>query len=188
MTGTVFIDHLSRDVAKFKVGEKVQARCIMQDVSTKTTCLSMLPHIIGMSKSAEMPEIGTTFDKVKVQKLVYGESYQIKLPTGNTVAFLHKSHLPGAQKKEEENLSSSDDEKDPSKFDKKKKKKAKVVDELTQGQVVDQVRVKELNYFDGVAHLTMRTQILSSIALDYSALEIGQFVTATIDSVNEARK
>lgn len=33
MTGTVFIDHIGREaVTKFKVGEKIQARCISHDV------------------------------------------------------------------------------------------------------------------------------------------------------------
>lgn len=33
MTGTVFVDHIGREsVAKFKVGEKIQARCISHNV------------------------------------------------------------------------------------------------------------------------------------------------------------
>lgn len=61
-------------------------------------------------------------------------------------------------------------------------------EELTVGQSLDKVRVKELNFFDGTAHLTMRSQIVNSAALDYSSIEIGQFVNATIDSVNEVKK
>ena len=53
---------------------------------------------------------------------------------------------------------------------------------------MDKVRVKELNYFDGTAHLTMRNQIVNSPALDYSRIEIGQFVNATIVSINEVKK
>lgn len=34
----------------------------------------------------------------------------------------------------------------------------------------------------------MRSQIVNSAALDYSSIEIGQFVNATIDSVNEVKK
>lgn len=34
----------------------------------------------------------------------------------------------------------------------------------------------------------MRSQIVNTVAMDYSALEVGQFVNATIDSVNEPRK
>lgn len=47
MTGTVFIDHLGRDSpTKFKIGEKIQARCISHDVQTKLTNLSLLSHIL----------------------------------------------------------------------------------------------------------------------------------------------
>ena len=60
--------------------------------------------------------------------------------------------------------------------------------ELTVGQVVDKVRVKELNYFDGVALLSMKSQIVNTIAMDYASIEVGQFVNANIDSVNEHRK
>jgi ribosomal protein S1 len=46
MQGTVFCDHLSRDsIAKFKVGERIQARVISHDVVSKATCLSLLPHL-----------------------------------------------------------------------------------------------------------------------------------------------
>lgn len=34
----------------------------------------------------------------------------------------------------------------------------------------------------------MRSQIINSAALDYLSIEIGQFVNATIDSVNEVKK
>lgn len=43
----------------------------------------------------ELVELGASFQKVKVQNVVYGGSYQIKL-TETQSAFLHKSHLPGA--------------------------------------------------------------------------------------------
>ena len=32
MKGTVFVDHIGKDLAKLKVGEKVKARCISHDV------------------------------------------------------------------------------------------------------------------------------------------------------------
>ena len=83
---------------------------------------------------------------------------------------MHKSHLPGANKEIEEE--------DPD-----KKKKAQLIDELVVGQVIDKVRVKELNYFDGIAHVTMRSNIVNTVALEYNCLEVGQFVNATIDSV-----
>lgn len=42
-------------------------------------------------------------------------------------------------------------------LDEPKKKVYRVDEELTVGQTLDKVRVKEINYFDGFAHLTMRT-------------------------------
>lgn len=177
MTGTVFIDHMAREaVTKFKVGEKVQARCVSHDVQTKHTTLSMLPHILEMSVK-ELCEAGALFEKVKVSKVMYGDSYQVKL-SDTLVGFLHKSHLPGANAEEAE-------EQDP---DEKKKKPSKLISELEQGQQIEKVRVKELNYFDGAPVLTMKTQIVNTVAMDYSSLEVGQFVNATIDSVNEVRK
>ena len=50
------------------------------------------------------------------------------------------------------------------------------------------MRVKEINYFDAVPYLTMRKETVGSAALDYASLEVGQFVNATIESVNEVRK
>lgn len=49
MTGTVFVDHIGRDsIQKFRIGEKVQARVITTDVSTKTVTLSLLPHLLKL--------------------------------------------------------------------------------------------------------------------------------------------
>jgi hypothetical protein len=64
---------------------------------------------------------------------------------------LHKSHLPGAK---QANAEVEAEDQDP---DGPKKKSVKVINELEAGQQIDKVRVKELNYFDGVAHLTMRS-------------------------------
>lgn len=172
MTGTVFIDHLGREnPTKFKIGEKIQARCISHDVQTKLTNLSLLTHILEF-KAKSLCEQGAVFEKCKVTKITYGGSYQVKI--GNDYAFLHKSHLPGANQVV--------DEEDPD-----KKKKVKVIDELEAGQVVDKVRVKELNYFDGVAHVTMRSNIVNTVALDYGSLEVGQFVNAMIESVTKTQ-
>jgi len=137
--------------------------------------MSMLPHILEFSIK-ELCEAGSVFEKVKVTKQVYGGSYQIKL-NDTYVAFLHKSHLPGANVEAQE-------EQDPD----SKKKPAKLIDELEVGQQIAKVRVKELNYFDGVAQVTMKSQIVNTVAMDYSSLEVGQFVNAQIDSVNEVRK
>ena len=44
MTGTIFADHLAKsNVTKYKIGEKLQAIVISQDIASKATALSALP-------------------------------------------------------------------------------------------------------------------------------------------------
>jgi ribosomal protein S1 len=74
MKGTVFVDHIGKDLTKLKVGEKVKARCISHDVSTKSTTMSLLQHVVDLV-TKDMCLIGTSFEKVKVTKIVYGGSY-----------------------------------------------------------------------------------------------------------------
>ena len=145
--GTIFVDHTAKAaLSQFKVGQKVQARCISHDTSSKNTCLSLLPHIIQM-QSVQLCALGTTFDKVKVQTILYGGSYHVGLPENQT-GFLHKSHL---HEKDEESK----------------------IDSLEVGHQLAKVRVKEQNYFDGIVQLTLRKKIIDSEALAYQALEIG---------------
>lgn len=145
--GTIFVDHTAKAaLSQFKVGQKVQARCISHDTSSKNTCLSLLPHIIQM-QSVQLCALGTTFDKVKVQNILYGGSYHVGLPENQT-GFLHKSHL---HEKDEESK----------------------IESLEVGHQLAKVRVKEQNYFDGIVQLTLRKKIIDSEALAYQALEIG---------------
>ena len=47
MTGTIFQDHLpKRNITKYKMGEKLQAVVISQDISSKSTALSALPALM----------------------------------------------------------------------------------------------------------------------------------------------
>lgn len=39
--------------------------------------------------------------------------------------------------------------------------------ELEAGAIIEKIRVKELNYFDGLPILSMREDVLNSAALDY---------------------
>ena len=79
ITGTIFIDHLVKSPKKFKTGEKVQARVISQDVASKTTALTMLPHLMDFTGSQVPIEIGKVYKQVKVEKKLFGSSYLIKL-------------------------------------------------------------------------------------------------------------
>ena len=49
MSGTIFSDHMSKSmVTKYKMGEKLQAVVISQDIASKATALSALPHILKL--------------------------------------------------------------------------------------------------------------------------------------------
>ena len=48
ITGTIFADHLAKSVTKYKMGEKLAALVISQDISTKSTALSALPSLLKL--------------------------------------------------------------------------------------------------------------------------------------------
>jgi ribosomal protein S1 len=79
LTGTIFADHLSKPLNKFKVGEKIQPRVISQDVASKTTALTLLPSLLSLTETQDPVSVGTTFKKVKVERRLFGGSYLIKL-------------------------------------------------------------------------------------------------------------
>ena len=78
-----------------KVGEKVKARIISVEVSSKTVTLSMLPHIINLKAQTKTCKIGETFSDAKVEKLIYGKSFLIRLK--DQFGFLHKSNIKNAE-------------------------------------------------------------------------------------------
>ena len=156
--GTVFADHLDKaEPTKYKQNEKISCRIIFVDPQTQTISLSMLPHIMKLNNVSEAlaaNEIvnGKVYENVKIAKSLFGGSYKVSL--GNNLdGFLHKIHAVKAIKKKLE-----DEDQQYEKI------------ELADGQAILKIRVKELNYFDGVPVLSMRNDILSSEALDYAAL------------------
>lgn len=59
MTGTVFADHLSKaNASKYKLGEKVQALVISQDIASKATSLSLLPNLLKMQPNETSSAVG----------------------------------------------------------------------------------------------------------------------------------
>lgn len=117
--------------------------------------------------------VGKIYEKVKVAKVVFGSSYEIKLDKKVT-GFMHKIHTAAAIKPK----TASDDEETV----------ITKLEDLTEGQVLEKVRVKEINYFDGKPILSMRSDILQTQAMDYKALESGMYVTGKIEEVNEVEK
>lgn len=92
MNGTVFADHLDKaSINMYKVGEKLRARVISTDISTKTSTLTLLPHLMSF-ESQVAPRIGKSYSNVKVEKVVFGSSFLLRLDK-DRVGFLHKSHI-----------------------------------------------------------------------------------------------
>jgi hypothetical protein len=60
--------------------------------------------------------------------------------------------------------------------------------ELEKGQNVMKIRVKEINYFDGCPILSMREDIVGTVALNYDSLKVGDYLTAKIEEVNSVDK
>jgi len=171
LEGTVFADHLKPN-HEYKVGEKVKARVISVDPNLKRVCLSMAEHVINFAPAAKLPIVGQFFENASVTDVVFGSSFTVKL-TDTLNAFLHKSHVdePAEEK--------DDDKKEETKEQKKKKKKAKAVKTadkakkdfdclLKIGQILPKLRVKELNFFDGMPIVSMRKDLLEGGAIDYS--------------------
>ena len=173
LTGTVFADHTGTEsLNKFKTGQKLQARVIYTDVASKAVGLSLLPELLSLTYQPKV-SVGEVFNKVTVEKQVYGNSFLVRL-NKDTVGFLHKSHIKEWQ--ERQNAEESDDgiDLDVGKPEKKKKKGKKVnkvqKDDqglLKVGQVIDVVRIKEINFFDGMPLLTMREELVQSTILNY---------------------
>jgi ribosomal protein S1 len=81
-SGTVFVDHLDKDLTKFKLGERVTARMVSVDAMAQAITLSLLPHIVKLESvsllfTQEGLTVGKLFEKVPVSKVAFGESYQI---------------------------------------------------------------------------------------------------------------
>ena len=158
ITATCFIDHLAEDLSDYKIGKKVTARIIQVDTVAKKITVSMSEPIMNMNPHKPEFKIGDTFEKAKVSKQIYGGSYVVTFPNGS--GFLHKSHTKEAKKAEE------DDSDEPVKKDD---------NELSVGQVLEQVRVKEINYFDSKPILSIRKSLLKTDTLSFETVKAGQF-------------
>lgn len=96
--------------------------------------------------------------------------------------FLHKT-----QTAEEEKEGAADPEADE---EDEKAKKAKAISNTVfeVGHVFQSVKIKEINYFDGVPVLSTRDSVLASSSLNYSMIKAGEFFTAKIEKVNLAKQ
>lgn len=178
ITGTCFIDHISfgTKISDYKVGQKVLARVISADAVSKAVTLSLKSHIVNWRTSAEESakglKVGAVFEDVKVSSTVYGGSYMVDLDLdGKTPAFLHKTHST-AQAPE----TNAEDEGLPV-----------VQKEMEVGETIKAVKVKEVNWFDGVPVVSVRDTLVGADQLNYHQIQIGEYLTATITKVDAPR-
>jgi len=126
MTGTIFADHLSKsNASKYKLGEKVQAVVISQDIASKATALSLQMNLLKMQPKETTGTVGQVYRDVKVEKKVYGKSYLIKLAGGSPPVYglLHKSNIPKPDDLVDEDDDENEETKDLSSDDAKKRAK-----------------------------------------------------------------
>jgi hypothetical protein len=111
--------------------------------------LSLKDHIVEWNSHKNMnPElmklqVGQVFANAKVQKLVYGGSYIVNFPDSgsNIQGFLHKIHTSERPQKKED---AESEEEEPQQ------------EELTVGQKLESVKIKEINFFDGMPIVSIR--------------------------------
>jgi len=123
----------------------------------------MKEHILAFKALGELSKIkvGASFEKAPVKKHVYGDSYVVTV--GKHDGFLHKiqmSDTPQPSKGAE-----SEDE-----FGQPKKKEVveKVV--FPEGHLFESVKIKEVNFFDGMPVLSLKPSVLKGDSLNYSML------------------
>lgn len=94
MTGTIFADHLGKsNPSKYKMGEKLTAMVISQDIASKATALTALPSLLKLESQSTNCTVGQLYTQVKVEKKVYGNSYLIRLDH-SLMGLLHKTQIP----------------------------------------------------------------------------------------------
>jgi ribosomal protein S1 len=119
-------------------------------------------------------KVGQVLKNAKVSKLIYGGSYIVEFPESGIAlnGFLHKSQIAEYRKQEDDD---SDEQQAPEK-------------ELTVGQTLETVKVKEINYLDRTPIVSIRPSLLGTDALNYSTIEAGQYFSAMIEKVNLEKK
>lgn len=122
--------------------------------------------------------MGKVFESVPVAQVAFGDSYKITL-TPTVTGFLHKTHTVAKEKKSKKQKKEEEEVKTDTKWEKV---------ELEKGQKIEKIRVKEINYFDGCPILSMREDIVGTIALNYDQLTCGMYLNATIEEVNAEKK
>lgn len=183
-SGSVFVDHLDRgEPNKYKLGDKLSARIITVDPASQLITLSLLPHLTNFENISshlltQGVTVGKVFENAPVSQVTFGDSYRISV-TPLVNGFLHKTHTV---LKEKETRKSKKQREEAGVEEAPEVTYKKV--ELEKGQKLEKVRVKEINYFDGCPILSMREDIVGTMALNYDQITCGMYINATIDEVN----
>lgn len=162
--GTIFTDHLkSSDSSSNK---NLQSRIIHVSVSKSCASLSSKKNIVSL-KVDEIEKkkllVGKVFNKAKVEKCLYGNSYAVNLiqeegseSTDSTPisAFLHSCQTENREAKP-----------------------------LLQDEEIEKVLVKEYNFFDDRAMLSAKNNAFENEFFTYDNLTIGKFAKGKIEEI-----
>jgi len=143
--GFIFQDHLPKPLSEYKNGEKIIARIIATDWESKAIHLSALDHHINLSLYSSDIALGTGFKNVTVSEVLYGGSYWLKTQEDDEIGSL-KLFLHkthvGSNQKFEV------------------------------GNTIETVFVKDHNYFEHFPVVTMRDDVLATLKVFWSNLQV----------------
>uniref|UniRef100_A0A383V4G5 S1 motif domain-containing protein n=1 Tax=Tetradesmus obliquus TaxID=3088 RepID=A0A383V4G5_TETOB len=85
--------------ARYKPGQRLQARLLYVDPASKRIGLSCLPHLLNWRLPTAVPAMGQTFDQAVIARVDQGLGLLLRLPTEpeSAVGFCHVSNLADGQ-------------------------------------------------------------------------------------------
>ena len=190
-TGTIDPFHLDRPLSKFKAGQKVKARILYCDPTSKQLGLSLLPHLVRW-EAPVLPGKGEVYEKATVRRVDPGLGLAIDLPIEASAGLKEskkgKNSNPGTQDGEDDRDNAADDVyrsyahisniSDTQKIDDLAKR-------YKQGQVV-KCRVIGFRQVDGLANVSLKPTVVDGSLLDVSELRAGVKVTGVVDSIDQS--
>jgi len=160
--GTVDPFHLGKDAKSFTDGQKIKARILYIEPTTKRIGLSMLPHLLDMALP-KLPAKGTIFEGAVVKRVDPGLGVLFNLPDDDAQhGILGYAHIS--------NLSDTKVEDIGSRF--------------KCGQLL-KCRVIGLRPIDGLASVSLKPSVVESSILDLSDISIGLKVRGIVEKIDE---
>eukprot|EP00890_Picochlorum_soloecismus_P005949 jgi/Picsp_1/6355/NSC_03704-R1_protein rrp5 homolog len=161
--GTIDPFHLGKDAKSFIDGQKIKARIIYIEPTTKRIGLSVLPHLLDM-KLPKLPPKGTMFEGAIVKRVDPGLGVLFNLPDDKE----QEHFIPGYA--HISNLADTKVEDIGSKF--------------KCGQLL-KCRVIGLRPIDGLASVSLKPSVVESSILDLSDISIGLKVNGIVEKIDE---